>query len=96
MRPVFNKQNDASPSAIQDEVLRFTQQLGDVSTAKILRRIAIGTTETMVAHGLGGKPLTWLAGGPSLGMLLSETKPADEKFLYLIATVAVTVDLVVF
>ena len=81
---------------IQHELTRMVGLLSALCEAKILRNVSIGTSATKIAHGLGSIPFGVLTCIPSLNATIWYTTAADSRYLYLAASSACTVTLVVF
>lgn len=85
----------SNPTA--QELARALERLGDVAFADVLER-TIGTVETPVAHGLNRVPQGWAPVSPADGAAVpaETTTPRDSRYLYLIASSAVTCKLLVW
>lgn len=73
-------------------LLEAFRRLDLVNGARVLRRVAIGTTETTIPHGLGLRPhgVWW---SPDGAVRVGRTRLPDKDNLYLKATTATKVDL---
>jgi hypothetical protein len=94
MRPNFNlTRGETSLASVQEEVKKTFLSLGDDTVCKHIGKRDIATAETMVAHGLGRIPSGWQTYSPEGFGNVKESKAPDDRFLYLIADVAVRVGL---
>jgi hypothetical protein len=80
---------NASINDVQDEMRLFAERLGDL-VRKIIPDVTIGPNETRVAHGLGSVPSRWRVVKQTGEGVIYETRPADNKFLYLAKQPVVT------
>jgi len=94
VKPIFAEQREIA--GLNRELTRLSLLLGEVCEATLIRATAIGTTSTRVPHGLKGIPNTVIPCNLSADARVWRASSHDEKYLYLIANVAVTCDLLVF
>lgn len=81
-RPIFRQRPGATPDEIQKEVQLAFDRLGDIIPRRI-PNLRIGVNETKVAHGQRDVPSQWRAVNHAAGVVIEQTRPADERFLYL-------------
>lgn len=82
MKLQFREQPGADVDQVQRELRRV---LAGVEVARVLEAKTIGTTETRVRHGLDSVPSRWRVASQKGPGVVYETKPPDDKFLYLAA-----------
>lgn len=88
---------DLAPITVQELyviVKELVDQLSVAAVAKMINGVAIGTTVTRVAHGLGTIPSQVQITTRS-STTISRVQPPDSQFLYLQAAVATDVDILV-
>jgi hypothetical protein len=83
-----------STTDLRVEVRNVVDQLNGAGLFTVLNGVVVATTETRVAHGLLAPPRGVFV-TPYAGVQVSRSKPPDHKYVYLIATSAVVVDLLV-
>jgi hypothetical protein len=96
MKPSFVNVDGADLARVQEEVQRTVEQLGDVCRSTLLSNVAIGTTSTAVAHGLRRTPGSYIVCRLRGDARVYEAAAPDSQAIYLQASAAVTVDVVVF
>ena len=78
-------------SLTPEEARRAFEAIGEIVLGKSITGQAVGTAQTKIAHGLGHVPKGWIEYSPVDGAALPKQSAApDEKYLYLIASSAVT------
>jgi hypothetical protein len=95
MKPAYKNTTTNDVAAVRRDLVDLAQQFGESAGSKLLGEIAIGTTETVVAHGMGFAP-RWREYSRQGPGFVYQTKPPGKVFLYLIADTAVTVGIEVF
>ena len=74
------------------DLVRAFDQIGPIVMGKMVGPVAVATTSTKVAHGLGRVPIGFVEVSPADGSerVLNAAEP-DATFLYLVADIATTV-----
>ena len=96
MKPSYIKQATQSVPDVQVEIERVVKELGEISTGKLLRSIALTTTQTSVPHTLGSVPNGYIVVYRSADARVWDSASPDRNNFYLTASAAVTVTLLVF
>lgn len=78
------------------EIKLAFERLGVPAISKLLPRRAIATSTTRIAHGLGSVPTGWRVFNLEGDARVWESAIADDRNLYLQASVAVTAGIEVF
>lgn len=90
MKPGYRPTRTEDLNYIQRDITDFANQMGRLAGSKSLGRWEIGVTETAIPHGaiIGAPAYLVLAIRATNGLAcyVSETRPADTKYLYLIAS----------
>lgn len=90
------KKNEDTTELVKnlDEIFREIQK--DSLYGVTLKDVAIGTSETVIAHKLGRNPQGWIIVEKNANSDVWSSSTKDGRFLYLMATAAVTVTLYVW
>lgn len=80
-------------AALERVRVRADHELLDV---RRLADKAIGVAETRIVHGLGRVARSWMVARPRADARVWESKAPDSSALYVIASAAVTVDILVW
>jgi hypothetical protein len=73
------------------ELVRAFDQLGVIALGRLVGPVAVATTSTKIAHGLGRVPQGWIEVSPQNGAaVVKEASAPDATYLYAIAGTAVT------
>jgi len=103
VKPAVNDPPSGDQAALRREFVRLAQQLGAMAGSAPVSNIeapdgkfAIDVTETRIPHGQRAAPLYWIATNLDDHASIRETKPADDKWLYLDASTPVRVRITVW
>lgn len=89
---------DAVLDALQDRIADWSRPLVQCNLldGTLLQSVNVGTSQTSVAHGLSRTPVGWIITRKLGPGDVYEAKAPDNRFLYLVSTASVEVDLWVF
>lgn len=96
MIPPFRVLPSPDAAAVQTDVREFVEGLGDIVGGKLLLHKTIGTAETTVPHYMNAIPTGWLAFSPEASATIWQSRAADSRNLYLIASSSVVTGVWVF
>lgn len=77
------------------ESFRLLDRLGITSAVEVLD-VAVGTSDTKVAHGLGRRPKAWVIMDQAEDATVWRTEPSDSSFLTLRASADTVISLLVW
>jgi len=78
------------PDYRTEDLIRLLGQIGPVALGKVIGPVVVGTDSTKLAHGLRRIPFGFVEISPQNGgAVVKEAAPADEIFIYTIASSAV-------
>ena len=95
-RPNYRPQRGQGPQALENQFRDTLAQFGDSDASVLTSVVAIGTTETRIAHALGFTPIGWQVVAPDALATVCQTKAPDGSFVYLKASAAVNARVRVF
>lgn len=95
-KPSFRVTNTESLRVVQEDVREFAEKLSSHTGARFLKSLALTTTQQSFAHKLGGTPDGVIICVPNAQVTIWQSQAADDRFIYLTASAACTVTVMVF